>query len=173
MSKRNTVSRKAKRKARQHLTPRQKGARVRGLAAINGIRKGEYKNVSRAAKAEGTTVESIRELLPAALIPSRPGKRIRVKAADPYSAAVEILTDTGPQVVIARGSRQRELAGRHRAIYRRVLRGKESASVLEQFRDKIVGGQILISDYDQLLLLARAGVLGQLDTLYVSPDASS
>jgi hypothetical protein len=97
---------------------------------------------------------------------------VRVRASDPYSALVEIVTDSGATVVSARGSRQRELAGQHRATWLRVLRGQEPASALEQYRGKKVGGHELLSDYEQLRLFARAGVLGQLDTLYVSPDVS-
>jgi len=82
------------------------------------------------------------------------------------------MTDSGPLVVTAHGSRQRELAGRHRATYMQVLRGKEPASALEQFRGKKVGGHELISDFDQLSVLAQAGVVDQLDSLYVSPDTS-
>jgi hypothetical protein len=74
--------------------------------------------------------------------------------------------------VTARGSRQRELAGRHRATILRVLRGEEPPSGLKQYRGKRVGGHELLSDYEQLRLFARAGILGQLDTLYVSPDVS-
>ncbi len=83
------------------------------------------------------------------------------------------MTGTGPLIVTARGSRQRELAGRHRATVERVRRGKVTTSVLKQFRDKRVGGHELISDFDQLYVLAQAGVLDQLDTLYVSPDTSA
>ncbi len=158
-------------KARQ--TRRQQEARVRGLAAINRVRQGESKSLSHAARVEGTTLKSIRQLLPAALIQGRSGKRVRVKAGDPYSARVEIMTDRGPLHVMARGSRERQLAGRHRATYLRVLRGDESASTLEQFRDKTVGGHELISDFDQLSMLAKAGVIDQLDSLYVSPDTSA
>jgi hypothetical protein len=148
-------------------------ARQRGLAAIKRVRRGQSKNLSSAARAVGTTVRTIKKLLPAALIPGRPGRRIRVKAGDSYSARVEILEkDAGPNVVTARGSRQRDLAGQHRAVYNRVLKGLEPPSALDQFRGKQVGGHELLSDYDRLRLLAGAGVLGQLDTLYVSPDVS-
>jgi len=147
-------------------------ARIRSFNAISRVRRGESKTLSQAARAEHTTVKSVRRLLPAALIQDRPGGRVRVKAGDPYSARVEILTDAGPLTVTARGSRQRELAGQHRATYMRVLGNKESASALEQFRDKTVGGHKLISDFNQLSVLAQAGVLGQLDRLYVSPEAS-
>jgi hypothetical protein len=71
-------------------------------------------------------------------------------------------------VATAHGSRQRELAGQHRATFMRVLAGKESPSALEQFRDKRVGGHELLSDYTRLVTFAKAGVLGQLDALYVS-----
>jgi hypothetical protein len=162
-------------KARQtkaRRTRRQQEAQIRGLAAISRYRRGEAKSPSAAARAEKTTLASIRELLPGVLTQDRPGAPIRVKASDRYSARVEILTNRGRLVVTAHGSRERELAGRHRATYSRVLEGKEPASALEQFRGKTVGGHQLISDFERLSILAQAGVVGQLDTLYVSPDAS-
>jgi hypothetical protein len=100
-------------------------ARVRALAAIGRVRRGESGSLSAAASAEGTTVRTIRRLIPAALVRGRSGGRIRIKAGDPYSASVEIVTRFGPVVVNARGSRQRELAGRHRAVWLRVLKGIE------------------------------------------------
>jgi hypothetical protein len=109
-------------------------------------------------------------LLPSALIQDRPGRPIRVKASDRYFARVEIVTDLGPLVATARGSRQRDLAGRHRAIVIGVLRGKKPASALEEFRGKTVGGHELISDFNLLSALAQAGVLDQLDSLYVIPE---
>ncbi|HKD83591.1 MAG TPA: hypothetical protein VKB58_02495 [Terriglobales bacterium] len=55
----------------------------------------------------------------------------------------------------------------------KVLGDKLPASALQQFHGKKVGGQELISAYDQLSALARSGVLSQLDILYVSPGASA
>jgi hypothetical protein len=78
------------------------------------------------------------------------------------------MTDAGALVVTARGSRQRQLAGQHRATYMDVAQNKKPASALEAFRGKKVGGHELLSDYERLRMLAKAGVLGQLDTLYVS-----
>jgi hypothetical protein len=114
----------------------------------------------------------MRKLTPSALIQNRPGGRIHVKPSDRYSARVEIMTNQGPLVVTARGSRQRELAGRHRATFMRVLQGQESPSALEQYQGKKVGGNELISDYELLSSFAEAGIVGQLDILYVSPEAS-
>jgi hypothetical protein len=147
-------------------------ARQRALAALNRVRRGESTSLSSAARAKGVTVGTIRRLLPSAIVQTRRGAPVRVKASDRYSARVEILTDRGRLVTTAHGSRERELAGRHRATYTRVLEGKESKSALEKFRGKKVGGHKLISDFNRLSILAQAGVVGQLDTLYVSPDAS-
>jgi len=145
---------------------------VRVLAALNRIRRGEAKSASAAARAERTTLRAMWRLVPDALIQNRRGGRIRVTPTDRYTHPVEILTNDGALTVTARGSRQRELAGRHRATYRRVLAGKESPTALEQYRGKKVGGHELISDYEQLASFAHAEVLGQLDSLYVSPDVS-
>jgi hypothetical protein len=91
-----------------------------------------------------------------------------VKATDRYSQKVEIVTDAGALVVTALGSRQRQLAGQHRATYMAVAQNKQPASDLQKFSGKKVGGHELLSDYERLKTFARAGVLGQLDTLYVS-----
>jgi hypothetical protein len=162
-------------KTRRKTTPRinnQAQARVRAFAAINRVRRGESPSLSSAARAKGVTVGTIRRLLPSAIVQNRAGGPVRVKASDRYSQRVEILTDRGRLVTTAHGSRERELAGRHRATYSRVLEGKESESALKKFRGKTVGGHKLISDFNRLSILGQAGVLGQLDTLYVSPDAS-
>jgi hypothetical protein len=163
---RSTRSKPAPRSRR--VSPRQQEEKIRCLAAINCIRRGDAKTVSAAARAEGTTVRAIRALVPKAITQDRPGGRIRVKASDPYSAKVEILTEEGALVVTARGSRQRELAGQHRATYMRVLANKEPVSALKQFRRKKVGGHQLLIDYARLETLAKAGVLGKLEELYVS-----
>jgi len=155
----------------RQLTTRQQEEKVRGLAAINLYRRGEAKSLSEAARAEKTTIRAIRRLLPGAISQDRPGGRIRVKPSDRYAAKVEVLTIDGQRVVTARGSRQRELAGRHRASFMRVLQGQESPAVLEQYRGKTVGGHELISDFALLSSFAQAGIVGQLDSLYVSPDA--
>ena len=146
--------------------------RIRGLAAINRVRRGESDSLTAAARAEGTSVEFIKRELPEALLPSRPGERLRVRATDPYSALVGILTDSGAAEVLARGSYERELAGRHRAVWMKVLQGELPPSALEEFRGKSVGGRQLLSDPDRLFVLAEAGVLNQLDALYASPEIS-
>ena len=158
---------------RRSLTPQQQQAKVKGLAAINRVRRGQSKSLSVAAKAEGTTVKAIRKFLPAALVKSRPGQPIRVKAGDPYSARVQILTDAGPITVTARGSRQRDLAGEHRKIYDLVLRNKLPIAALKQFRGKKVGGKELLTNYEELRTQVQAGVLEQLNSLYVSPETSA
>jgi len=145
-------------------------ARIRALRAIARYKRGDSKTLAAAARAEHTTVPTIQRLLPSAVDQDRPGGRIRVKASDRYSARVEIVTDLGPLVATARGSHQRELAGRHRVTVVRVVQGKEPAAALQQFRGKKVGGHELISDFDLLSVLAQGGGLGQLDSLYVSPE---
>lgn len=155
------------------LTPRQQEERVKCLAAIHRVRRGEAKTVSAAARAEGTTVRAIRKLVPKTIAQGRPGRRIRVTPSDGYSAKVQILTREGALTTAARGSRERELAGQHRATVVRVLAGKEPPSALRRYRGKKVGGHKLISNYRQLSLLAQAGVVGQLESLYVSPDVAA
>jgi hypothetical protein len=156
----------------RRLSARREKAKVRGLNAINRLRRGKSKSLSAAARAEGTTVRTIRRQLPAALIQD-PSGRIRVKMGDPYGVGVKIVTDEGRVVAYARNSRERELAGRHRADVFRVLEGRAPKSILRQYRGKTVGGCKLISDFDLLSRLAQAGILEQLESLYVSPGVSA
>jgi hypothetical protein len=129
---------------------------------------------SAAAKAAGTTLPTLKRLAPDALIQNHSGGPIRIKPSDRYAAKVEILEKgVGPNVVSARGSRQRELAGQHRAVYMRVLRNIDPPSALDQFRGKKVGGHELVADYDELLAFGKAGYLSQLDTLYVLPGVGN
>jgi len=149
---------------------RHTAARIRALRAIGSVRRGDSKTLASAARGERTTVATIRRLLPRALAQDRLRTRIRVRDWDPYQERVEIVTDMGPLDVTARGSRQRELAGRHRKVVFQVLRGTEPASALAQFRGKKVGGHELIADFNRLSALAEAGLPEQLDSLYVSPS---
>jgi hypothetical protein len=174
MRRRSTISGNTRSsRARQAPSRRVAEARVRAFAAINRVRRGQSKTLSSAARAENTTVKSIRRLLPSALLQDRPGGRIRVKVGDRYSARVEIFTGSAPLHVTAHGSRERELAGRHRATVIKVLRGDEPASALHQFRGKSVGGHPLVTDINALSEPAHGGVLDQLDSLYVTPDTSA
>ena len=165
---RTTPSRKS-----GHLTRRQQDEKVKCFGALNRVRRGDAKTISEAARAEGTTIRAIRKLVPKAITQKRPGSRIRVRPTDRYSAKVQILANEGSLTVTARGSRERDLAGQHRAIFMRVLQGLESKSALERYRGKKVGGHELVSDYAQLVTLAKAGIVGQLETLYVSPDVAA
>jgi hypothetical protein len=162
--------RKAKRTKKSHKrTIRRSNPKtlLRVFEALNLSRRKRI-SPSAAAKAAGTTLPTVKRLTPDALIQNRRGGRIHVTPSDRYSEKVEILTDAGALVVTARGSRQRQLAGQHRATYMAVVERKKPASALEQFRGRKVGGHELLSDYARLVTLANAGVLGQLDRLYVS-----
>ena len=167
-------------------------ARVRALAAINRVRRGKSPTVSAAAKAERTTVATIRRWLPATLRRDRAG-RLRVKTSDRYAARVEILTDDGVVEVTARSSRERQLAGR-RLGGSRQDRGRRvdipivlkrlrdlyvspetrywvnQPTALAEFRGKTVGGHELLSDPDRLTTLLKGGALDRLRDLYVSPE---
>jgi hypothetical protein len=114
----------------------------------------------------------MRESVPAAFLPNRRG-RVRIKASDRYSAKVQIVTREGAVVTTAHGSRERDLAGQHRATVFRVLAGLQPPSGLRKYRGKKVGDHRLLSDYKQLLSLANADVIGHLEGLYVSPDAAA
>jgi hypothetical protein len=163
-----------------HRTSRKKKARspqgeqpdVRVLRAIGRVRQGRESTVATGARAEGTTVQVMKREAPEALVLDRSGRVIGVKPSDSYSALVEIITDRGAVDVIARGSRERELAGRHRAVVTQVLRGVIPASALDRYRDKKVGGHQLSSSFDRLVTLVQAGELDHLESLYVSPETS-
>ncbi len=75
-----------------------------------------------------TTLKALKESVPRAISQDRLGGRIHIKPSDPYSAPVEILTESGAVVATARGSRQRQLAGQHRATYLAIIQNKKPAS---------------------------------------------
>ena len=83
---------------------------------------------------------------------------------------MEVLTDAGLLDVTAHGSHERQLAGRHRSVWGRVLRGELPATALAEFRGKTVGGHELVSDPDRLTTLLKGGALDRLRGLYVSPE---
>jgi hypothetical protein len=112
------VSKRAKRSNR---SASQHGERLRTFDAANLFRKGEAKTVSDAARLAGTNLKAMWRWIPGAIEKDRSTGRLRVKATDRYSERVEIVTDSGALVVTARGSRQRQLAGQHRATYRAVF----------------------------------------------------
>src|SRR5215469_2728474 len=142
------------------LSASQRSERIRTFDAANLYRQGKAKTVSEAARMADTSLKAMWRLIPDAIEKDPRTGRLRIKATDPYSEKVEILTDAGVLVVTARGSRQRQFAGQHRATYMDVVRAKKPASALEQFRGKKVGGHELLSDYERLRTLAQAGVLG-------------
>ncbi len=166
-------NRRTPKRSRRQNSPRNQEARVRRLAVINGVRRGKYKTVSAGARAEGTTVASTKRSFPAAFLPSKRGERLRVRPSDRYSAIVEILEDSGTVAhVVAHGSRERELAGQHRATYFGVFEGKLPASALKRFRGKKVGGRKLLTNPERLFELAHGGEPDKLGPLYVNPEAS-
>lgn len=146
----------------------QESERIRTLDALNLYRQGKAKTVSTAARMAHTNLKAMWRWVPRAIGKDPRTGRLRIKATDRYSERVEIVTDDGALVVTARGSRQRQLAGQHRATYMDVVQNKKPASALEEFRGKKIGGHELLSDYSRLLTLAKAGVLGKLDALYVN-----
>ena len=73
-------------------------ARVRALAAINRVRRGKSPTVSAAAKAERTTVATIRRWLPATLRRDRAG-RLRVKTVGGH----ELLSDPDRLTTLLKG----------------------------------------------------------------------
>jgi hypothetical protein len=152
----------------RNLSAHREDRKLRAFDALSLFRNGKAKSLSAAARAAGTTTRSMWELVPSALSRDKQTGRFRVKATDRYSQKVEIVTDAGALVVTGRGSRQRQLAGQHRAAYLGIAGKKRPASALGEFRGKKVGGHELLSDYERLRTLANAGLLGQLDTLYVS-----
>lgn len=162
--------RKVRRQQSETRTPSAEELRVRGLNAINDVRKGKASNLPIAAQNRDITVDTIRRLFPAALFQDRPGGRIRVKPTDPYPALVKIATDDGPAIITARNSRERDLAGEHRAAFLKVLRGDQPASSLRKFRGKKIDGHELASRAERFLETAEGGGFDHLESLYVLPE---
>lgn len=72
---------------------------------------------------------------------------------------MRVLGPAGDEVVVVRGSRQRQLVGQHRAVVEGVLAGRVDPAELERFRGKTVGGIELETDVDRLAVLFELGRL--------------
>lgn len=134
------------RNARRHEAAK-KYQYVRSLEAINHARQGSGYITADAARADGTTLAFIKHSLPKAIFPATSGERLHVRATDPYSELVEILTESGDvRDVPAFGSAERQLAGLHKAVCISVLMGRKPSSILRQFRNKTVGDVNLLAN---------------------------
>jgi hypothetical protein len=98
-------------------------------------------------------------------------KRGRPTKADRRRRDMLIPTALGTSRVVVRGSRQASILGRYMSVVGRYLRTGNSEG-LDDFEEKSIGGQVLITDPETLTALAQAGSL-TLDEIYALPESSS
>ncbi|MST32637.1 hypothetical protein GHK86_07875 [Acidimicrobiaceae bacterium USS-CC1] len=80
-----------------------------------------------------------------------------MRAGDREAMVMRVLGPGGDEVVVVRGSRQRQLVAQHRAAVEGVLAGRVDPVRLERFRGKTVGGVELETDVDRLAVLFELG----------------
>ena len=142
-------------------------AKERALAALARSRR-EGLTPSVAARAEGTTLNTMRRYVGTALQQKSPGGRWRVTASDRIARTLNFLTERGPVAITVRDSRLASQIGEH-ANAVKVYRNTGDTSTLAPFRGKSfrAGGLThrFITDPEILDKLADAGVL-EIEGLY-------
>ena len=129
-------------------------ARALGLMRREGI------SASEAAKREKMKLGTLRKGAGRFLYRSGPGKPLKARTEDQLRFSVTVLTNRGPQEVIASNSRERKLLHQYDLALRMFRAGADGAEAqLKAFKGKKVGGQTLITDIKLLIELEEAGQL--------------
>lgn len=143
------------------LRPSEREARSRALSAVARMRTDRLP-LRAAAKAAGTTPETVRRYAGAALV--RQGRRYTVTPTDRLYRRMNLLTADGRVEVEVRSSTQaRRVAAHWNAAD--VFARTGDTRVLAPFRGVRVGGQLLSTDPDDLERHARHGELS-IDEIY-------
>jgi len=157
---------------RKLVKPRHRDVLVRVFHVIGRMRRDRV-SLWTACRLEGIKQETVLSYAPSAFYRQGPGKPWKVRQVDELSAAMTVLTKTGPTTVIVRSSRERSLLGQYDSAIRMWRAGEDGATrALMAFQGKTVGGHTLITDTRLLTELEEAGQL-DFDTLYTSFGARS
>jgi hypothetical protein len=97
------------------------------------------------------------------------GKPWKVRSEDQLAFDMEVLTPQGRVTVTVRNSRERRLLHAYETALR-MFRGAEDGALeeLKRFENKSVGGQVLVTDMNQIIELEGADLV-DFDSLYTSP----
>jgi DNA-binding CsgD family transcriptional regulator len=159
MASTRTLSPRRRRRSKQTKKSRSDPiARERALEAVHLMRTYGY-SLTRAARAAGTTVRTVRKYLPRALRKMESG-RYRATPSDRYTRRMFFDTEGGRLAISVRGSRAASRIARHVAAVDRYLR-TGSTEALQEFEGQTVkAGRVtypFITDPVLLDRLAHAG----------------
>ena len=167
------------RKLRKHTRKQQRGRRKKSFAPSKQIKDPRVARALRlirenglsasvAARRVGMKLETLRRAAGRVLYRSGPGKPWKARSDDQLRFLVRIMTDFGPELVVAPNLRERKLAGAHSFAINMWRAGEDGAEAkLKEFKGKTVAGHRLITDTELLTQLEEAGLL-DFENLYGS-----
>ena len=159
------------RKLQKHTNKRQRVRQKRSVAPSNRIKDPRVARALRlirenglsasvAARRVGMKLETLRRAAGRVLYRSGPGKPWKARSNDQLRFLVRIMTDFGPELVVAPNLRERKLAGAHSFAINMWRAGADGAEAkLKEFEGKTVAGHRLITDTELLTQLEEAGLL--------------
>lgn len=138
---------------------RQTEIRTRAVRVLGKVRRG--KSLSLAARTERIKPATVKKYLPRQFRQEAPGKRWKATKYDRLTLPMNVLTSQGIITVPVRGSRERDLLGAYNVALRKWREGKREAEAeLAKFKNKTVGGLLLITDVALLSTLEDADAFG-------------
>jgi hypothetical protein len=142
----------------------------RALDAVGLKRRNPSLSVSKAAKASGTTLRTMRKHVAPAL--SKTGRRLDVTPRDRLTRPMRMLTPRGEVAVITKDSRTATTISEH---YNALRNLKQNPTALNRFKGKVIrsGGisHEFATDIDNVNRLIRAGAVHFLDIYASEPES--
>jgi len=139
------------------LPARSKAARDRALHALSLIRRRGYR-LTDALKEEKLSAATFRKYVGPALLPSKPGQRIRVTTSDSFAREMLLPSALGDVPIKVHGYRNASFLAEYRKAVLGYLRG-HGADTLKAFEGKLIEGHELITDPQTLSALAEQGAI--------------
>lgn len=140
----------------------------RGLDAIGLKRRNPSLSLSKAAKASGTTLKTMRKHVAPALV--KTGRKMDVTPTDRLTRSMRMLTPRGEVSVVTKDSRTASLISEHFNALRNL---KQNPTALDQFKGKAIrsGGSSyeFVTDVANANRLIRAGAVHFLDIYSTEP----
>ncbi len=143
----------------ERLSPRERARYEKALRVVHRLRRGDGReSLTRAAKALGTTRQTVLRYAGSAFRRSSARARVRVRSGDRLVRRVRVRTPDGARLVTVTGSRQASTIAKYNQAVDRFLEGDVDALV--PFRGRSFGGVLLETDPD---VIEEAALRGEPD----------
>ena len=143
----------------ERLSPRERARYEKAVAVVRRLRHGDGReSLTSAAKALGTTRQTVLRYAGSAFERNGARGRVRVRSGDRLVRRVRVRTPDGAQLVTVTGSRQASTIAKYNQAIDRFREGDVDA--LRPFRGRSIGGVLLETDPD---VIEEAGVRSEPD----------